>query len=188
MEESKGSMMGESKDAMAPMMDEAMMAKMQEYSTPNENHRALDVFVGEWEAAAKMWMDPSGEPQVSQGTMSTQWILDGHFIQQKYQGTMMDKPFEGIAIMGYDNIKKTYQSLWIDGMATGMTKGEVRYDPATKTFVEEGQMSCPETGGDRWYRGKITLVDNDHYTHEFFMKDKDGKEFRHMEISYSRVK
>ena len=32
--------------AAAPAMDEATMAKMKEYSTPNENHQLLQKFVG----------------------------------------------------------------------------------------------------------------------------------------------
>ncbi len=173
----------------APAMDEALMAKFKEYSTPNENHKVLEAFAGNWTAVVKQWMAPNGDPTVSEGKSVNALIFDGRFLEQKFSGTFMETPFEGTGLFGYDNIKKEYESLWFDNMATGIMRGKLQYDPATKTFSEESHFSCPLTNSERTSRGKITLVDAGHYTQEFFMADlATGEEFKSMEISYSRVK
>ena len=65
-------------------------------------------------------------------------------------------------------------------------KGASQYDSATKTFVEEGAVTCPLVQGERWYRGVTKIVDNDQYTYEMYMKDDKDQEFKAMEIVYKR--
>ena len=172
----------------APALDEAMMARMKDYATPNENHKILQAFVGNWNATTKSWTDAKSEPMVSEGKSETQWILGGRFLQEKFTGTFMNEPYEGMGIIGYDNIKKQYEYLWFDNMGTSIAKIEAQYDLATKTFAETGEVSCPMTGAERALRGKVTLIDDNHCLQEFFMTDpKTGEEFKSMEISYTRV-
>ena len=172
----------------APAMDEALMARMKDYATPNENHKVLQAFVGTWTATMKSRMDAKSEPVVSEGVDETQWILGGRYLQEKFTGMFMGESYEGMGIIGYDNIKKEYEYLWLDNMGTGIVKITAQYDPATKTFAEQGEVSCPITNGPRAIHGKVTIVDDAHCTQEFYMKDpKTGEEFKSMEISYSRV-
>lgn len=170
----------------APGQDE-MMQKYKEYSTPNENHKLLDAFVGDWDYTVKWWMAPGTEPEVSTGTTSIKWIMGGRFLKEKAAGTSMGQPFEGMGIMGYDNEKKKYESVWIDNMGTGMAKDTGTYDPATKTIIQEGTFSCP-TEGDKTYRSVTKIPVNNSFTYEWYKNDNDGKEFRAMEISYTRKK
>ena len=169
-----------------PGQDE-MMQKYKEYSTPNENHKLLDAFVGDWDYTVKWWMAPGTEPEVSTGTTSIKWIMGGRFLKEKAVGTSMGQPFEGMGIMGYDNEKKKYESVWIDNMGTGMAKDSGTYDPAAKTINEEGTFSCPMEG-DKTYRSVTKIPANDSFTYEWYMNDKDGKEYRAMEITYTRKK
>jgi len=166
---------------------DAMMEKYKEYSTPNENHKLLDAFVGDWDYTVKWWMAPGTEPEVSTGTTSIKWIMGGRFLKEKAVGTSMGQPFEGMGIMGYDNEKKKYESVWIDNMGTGMAKDTGIYDPATKTINEEGTFSCPMEG-DKTYRSVTKIPVNDSFTFEWYMNDKDEKEYRAMEITYTRKK
>lgn len=178
--------------AVAPATDDALMARMKDYSTPNENHKALEMLVGNWDAVIKTWMSPKSDPIVAQNKSESQMIFGGRFLQERFSGTFMGEPYEGMGIMGYDNIKKMFQYIWLDNSGTGIVKIDAQYDPATKSFFEQGNVSCPITGGQRWLRGKITILDADHYTQEFYMKDPadlvNGEEFKSMEITYSRVK
>jgi hypothetical protein len=178
-EEMKGPGMGADHDA--------MMAKWQEMSTPNENHKALDVLVGHWDHSLKWWMSPDAPPDESTGTTQTTWILGGRFIKHMAQGTSMGQPFEGMGIIGYDNGKKEYNMVWIDNMGTGFMTASGQYDPASKTFTEKGQISCP-IKGQMPFRGVTKIIDNDHYTYELYAPGEDGKEFRSMEIRYTRSK
>ncbi len=163
-----------------------MMAKWMEYATPNENHKALEQLVGNWDTSMKAWMPGKETAEESTGTSSVQWILGGRFIQQTFTGTHMGQPFEGIGITGYDNQKKKYQSTWIDNMGTGMMTATLNYDVATKTFAEEGSFSCPMKGGDLNYRAAIKIIDETHYSYEMFTTDEEGKESKMMEIQYTK--
>jgi len=125
---------------------DAMMEKWKEFSTPNENHKVLDTLVGDWDYTIKWWMSPDAKPEESKGTSGIEWIMGGRFIEQTVEGTSMGQPFEGMGIMGYDNEKKQYQSVWIDNMGTGVMTGSGSYDPNTKTLTDQGTFSCPAEG------------------------------------------
>lgn len=180
----------EQEAAEAPEMTQEqkdIQARMQEYTTPTENHKVLEQMAGNWKTDVKFWMDPKGPVQEAQGTSEGKMIMNGRFLEQTYKGEMMGQSFEGRGLYGYDNLRKEYTTLWFDSMATGIMTSSAKYDPATKTFSEEGTMSCPITNeAHRWYRAVATFKDADHYTYESYMKDKDGKEFRGMLIEYTR--
>lgn len=166
-------------------MDEEMMAKWKEYSTPNENHQVLEPLVGNWEYSLKMWMAPDAPADESAGTSESKWILDGRFIEEITQGTWMGQPFNGQQVIGFDNAQKQYMSTWIDNMGTGMMSGAGTFDPATKTLTQTGSFMCP-------FKGKMPLrwvtkiIDNDNHVFEAYTNDDSGKEFKHMEIIYKK--
>jgi hypothetical protein len=170
-------------------MSEEDMTRMKEYTTPNENHQLLEHLAGNWTTAAKFWMDPKAEPETSNGTSSAKMIMGGRFLEQNFTGTAMGQPFEGRGLLGYDNLKKEFTSVWFDNMATGIMTGSGKYDDVAKTITSEGSMSCPITNEThRWYKDVTTWIDDDHYKYESYMKDKDGQEFKGMEITYTRQK
>jgi hypothetical protein len=178
----------ESKENPASEHDQdAMMEKYKEFSTPNENHKVLDPLVGDWDYSIKWWMSPDAKPEESKGTSNIKWIMGGRFIEQKVEGTSMGQPFEGVGLIGYDNEKKQYQSIWIDNMGTGIMKGSGNYDSSTKTLTDQGKFSCPAEG-EKSYRGVLKMIDNDNFTYEWYMPGPDGNEFRAMEIVYTRKK
>ncbi len=166
--------------------NDEMMAKWMEFATPNENHKALEQLVGNWDTSVKTWMPGKETAEESTGTSSVQWILGGRFIQQTFTGTHMGQPFEGIGITGYDNQKKKYQSTWMDNMGTGMMTATMNYDAATKTFSEEGSFSCPMKGGDLNYSAAIKIIDETHHSYEMFTTDEAGTESKMMEIQYTK--
>lgn len=175
-----------------PKMDGKMDPKMMEamkFGTPGENHKVLDILVGNWTHAARSWMAPDAKPEESKGTSTNKWILGGRFLQSDVKGNMMGMPFEGLGMMGYDNMKGVYQGLWMDNMMTGIMSSTAQYDAATKTFNESGSFSCPMTGEKNMsFRAVWKIIDANSYTYEMFQKDPDGKEFKMIEIAYSRVK
>ena len=97
-------------------------------------------------------------------------------------------PCEGIGFLGYTNLRQEYQSVWFDNMMTGMMVGTGEFDAATKTLTDEGDFSCPVTGEThRWYRTAWTVVDPDHTTYESYSRTPEGREFKSMEIRYTRA-
>lgn len=172
----------------AKMAQDAKMAEMMKLSSPGENHKVLDMFSGNWNYSVRFWMAPDLKPEESKGTSASQWILGGRFVQQNVKGTAMGQPFEGIGMIGYDNMKKEYQTLWIDNMTTGFMTGTSLYDAASKTFAETGSFSCPMTGeAKKPFRGVMKISDPNNYTYVMYQNAPDGKEFKAMEIVYTRA-
>jgi len=134
-------------------------------------------------------MSPKGEVHSSKGTSKTSWVTGNRFVQHKASGepeASMPQPFEGLGLIGYDNIKKQYTSIWIDNMGTGIMKVAGKYDQAAKILTESGDYSCPMTGGKCTYRSITTFKDADNYTYETYITDENGEEFRSTIITYSR--
>ena len=175
-------------DGKAAPSQEAKMAEMMKMAAPGEGQKVLDAFVGSWTHTMKMWMAPDSKPEQATGTTVSQWVMGGRLVRQDARGTMSGQPFEGLGLTGYDNMKKEYNGIWIDNMTTGIMQSSMQYDAATKTFAENGTFACPMTGEkDKWYRSVTKITDKDHYSMEMYFKDDKGKEFKSMEILYTRA-
>jgi len=164
------------------------MAQWKEYATPGENHRVLDRMVGNWKHKVQYWMSQDGPTEQSEGTSVISWILGGKFLQHMVQGKSMGEAFEGMGLIGYDNIRKEYNTIWLDSMGTGMMKGSGSFNQESLEFSESGDFSCPLVNNTRPYRATTKLIDEDNFTYETYMTDEQGNEFRSMLITYTRQK
>ncbi len=173
---------GQSMDAAS----QAMMERWQTYASPSDNQQVLNPLVGTWGQVVKWWMTPDSQPETSQGTSETQWVMGGRFLLHKAKGMSMGQPFEGMGLTGFDNGRQIYQTIWLDNMGTGIMIGEGTYDPGKKTLTDQGNFTDPMVG-QRTYRGIVTFLDDDHYSYEMYGADENGKEFRMMEIMYTRT-
>ena len=172
-----------------------MMAKMMELGKPGENHKQLAQLVGNWTYTVKMWMDPSAPPTQSKGTATRKAVMDGRFFIADAKGSfkmpgpdgkMKDFDFTGMAIEGYDNVKKKFVSTWIDNMGTMIMVSEGSYDAASKTFTYQSE--CEMMPGMRVkIRELVKVADADHHTFEWY-EDRGAGEAKTMEISYTRKK
>ncbi len=174
--------------AMSPEK-QAAMEVMQQLGSPSEGHKALEPFVGTWSYTAQWWMSPEAPPESMTGTATNSLIFGGRFLKQEFRGEVQSQPpFEGIGYIGYDNIRKAYQSVWLDNMATGMMVGAGAFDAATQTLTDQGDFSCPLTGeAHRPFRAVWKVVDQNHMTYESYMRTPEGREFKSMEIHYTRA-
>jgi hypothetical protein len=193
-------------DASAPKKEEkpagvrpdetAMMATMMELAKPGENHKLLEGMVGSWTYKVKYWMspDPSTPPMESSGTTLTKSAMGGRYFISEHKGNMqmpgadgklMDMPFNGMAVEGFDNVKKKFVSSWIDNMGTGIMQSEGVYDPAARTLTYSSEYE-PMPGMKTKVREVIKIVDQDNHTMEFF-EDRRGGEVKTMEITYTRA-
>src|SRR5262249_47494674 len=118
---------------------QAAMEKAMKLGSPSEGHKALEPLVGKWNAKVRYWMKPGDKAQESAGESENTWILGGRFVKQEYHGTTSDgKPFEGMGLNGYDNVKGEYTAMWTDNMMTGMMLGSGSYDAPSKTIKTAG--------------------------------------------------
>ena len=62
-------------------------------------------------------------------------------------------------------------------------------DPNSQAIIMEGHMDDPVMGKkDVWYKSIITPHHRDKWSMAMYHKGEDGKEFKAMEITYTRIK
>jgi len=161
---------------------EEMMKKVQAAGRPGAEHQALEAFAGEWKAEVKCWMDPNGPPSVSQATSKASMILGGRFLEEEFHGEMMGKPFTGRCLMGFDNTKKQFKSVWIDEINTAIFTSEGKGDAGNKVITLEGRADCAGSGQkDIAMKQVFRVLSPDKHILEMF---HDGS--KSMEITYTR--
>ena len=167
---------------------QAMWAEYEKLGTPGEHHKKLEPMVGRFKTTTRMWMDPSQPPEESTGSSDNKWILGNRFVRSEYKGQMMGKLFDGIGLMGYDNAKKCYVSTWCDSMSTSiMPVSEGRMDSSGKVMTTTVTMDDPVTGKPSTMRQVTTIKNSDEHRFEMWATGPDGKEFKTLEIVYTRM-
>ena len=178
--------LAETKDAGPDMNDPKMQAWIKA-STPGKEQEFLKQFLGKWDYKINMWMEPGAKPQVSSGKSVNESIFGGRYITQKATGISKGQPFEGMGIIGYDNVQKHYNTLWFDNMSTAMMTGTAEYDSEKKVIVEKSSGSCPMSPtGTKEFRSTMSLPENNSFKYEMYTNDESGKEFKMMEIVYTK--
>ena len=168
-------------------MDPAeMMKKVEAAGTPGEAHKVLEPRIGEWTAEVKSWMAPGQPPVVSQGSAMSQWVMNGRFVQEEFHGEMMGKPFTGMSLTGYDNMKQKYVSIWIDDVSTSIFVSEGTAEDDGKVITFSGKMDCPFTSEkDIPVKHVLRILGPDKQVFEMY-DPRMGENTKAMEITYTR--
>lgn len=175
------------KPAAAPAGDaahEAAMAEMMKYAAPGAAHEVLKSMEGDWGASVKMMMGP--EPTVTPGTSVNRLILGGRYLEQRFTSTMMNQPFEGYGLTGYDNRKQQYTNFWVDNSSTEMMTGQGSWDAAAKTVTMKSEGTGPD-GKPMPMRMVTKMTGPDQHVFSMYAP-MEGKEQLMMEITYTRKK
>lgn len=168
--------------------DEDMAAQQQawmDYMTPGPTHEMMAKSVGDWKTTIKFWMDPAGEPMVSEGTSKVEMIMGGRYLKETTNSTVMGMPMEGMNLTGYDNLTKEFTSVWIDNMGTGTSVVKGTYDEDSKTITLLGTMVDPMSGNEMNIKETLHIIDDNHHVFEMFV-NQDGTEIKSMEVDYTR--
>jgi len=174
-------------DKPAGGMDPAAMQAMMAAMTPGEHHAHIAKLAGNFDYTIKTWMDPAAPPMEATGKRTASMTLGGRFLEEKYSGDFMGMPFEGIGMMGYDNVGKQYVGSWIDNMGTGMMTMKGTCD-GKGTWTMEGESLDPTTGKPWKSRSVTHMIDDNNVKMEMFTPGPDGKEMKMMEITMKRSK
>ena len=167
--------------------EEKTMQAWTKYAEPGKYHAHLEPLVGRWKQTVKWWMAPDGPPDVSTGNCEYRWILGKRFVLQEVKGDMEGQPFEGLGIIGYDNFKKKYTSMWADTMSTAIFTLLGTCDDSGKVFTMIGEHDDVFTGkANQKYRSVVRIINNDMHVDEMYMDGPDGKEYKALEITYTR--
>lgn len=172
-----------------PPMDDAMM-KFIEAMSPNDNHKKLEAFAGNWDIASTFWMDgPDKPPMTDKASSRVTWTLGGRYLKQEFKGTFMGMPMDGLGFLGYDNIKKAYTMFWIDNTSTAMATATGRFDDAGTDLTLNGKMDDPMTGEmDKDVRYVFRKSEKDRYVFEMHEVPAKGPSVKFGEMVYTRKK
>lgn len=171
-----------------PGMTKEDMQAFEAAATPGPMHKHLMKGVGTWTGTTKSWSDPEGEPMIGTCTSTVTALLDGRFLQTQIDGEFPDMgPFKGMGINGYDNVSKQFQGSWIDTWGTGMMQGTGQLSADGKTLTWNFNFYCPLQKKACTMREVETYTGPNSMTFEMFSAHpKTGKEFKTMEIAFTR--
>jgi hypothetical protein len=166
------------------MADTQMPADACAASGPGPQHESIARFAGTWRAEVQLWMDPTGDPMVSHGTMTNQMIVGDRFLQQEYHDDA--GMFEGRGFWGYNDVDKRYEGFWIDSMANFFQLERGQLNESGKVYEMRGSMTNPQTKQEMSKRSVITYLGPDEHTIAMYFGGEQG-EHKAMAIHYKRA-
>ncbi len=168
-------------------MDEGML-KMMAAGAPGEHHRVLDTLIGEWQGFVRIRMEPGAEPMEMPTTISREWVLGGRYVTESVKSETDMGPFEGMGVMGYNNLDGLYEVGWIDNMSTGIFTEQGSYEARTKTFRFSGKHRDPVTGHMVLTSSVLDLSNPDRHVMRSTIPGPDGTPYEHFYGVFERVK
>ena len=170
-----------------PMFSPEEMAAWQKAATPGPHHKCYTELAGSWKAVCTMWMQPGAEPQTAEMKAVCEPLFGGRYGVEKIEGMMMGMPFQGMSIGGYDNIKGKHTLVWIDNMTTATVYSEGACSDNCTVETHEYTQKDPMTMKDTKVKMVSRITDKNNRVLESYIIGDDGKEFKTMEIKYTRM-
>ncbi|MCZ6837202.1 MAG: DUF1579 family protein [Planctomycetota bacterium] len=155
---------------------------------PGENHRHFDDLVGDWKNVYTLYEQPGADPMTFEGTSSSEWVLDKHFLKTSSSYEAMGMAIEDINLGGYDNFREQYIMFYASSFGTGWSLATGTKDE-DGTITWNGSQDMPHMNmRDVKYRIVEKRVDKDHFTMEFWYENDavEGGWFKQMLIDSTR--
>ena len=157
------------------------------HAMPGEQHHLLEKLVGQWTMAVRYRMNADAPVVESKGTCTRKWILGRRFVLEEFDGGSLALPFRGLAIYGYDAFEQKYSSVWVDTTSTAMTTSlGTCQQQSCQTIRFTGRHGDPWSGQKRSSRGATRFIDDSKHVLELYEPDSAGREFKMLEIVYTR--
>jgi hypothetical protein len=153
---------------------------------PGPVHKQMESLAGSWDVEVTYVFGDKENKGMAK--CEAKWILDGRFLQQDYKSNFMGKPFNVIQLLGYDNKKKKTIEIMMDNLGTGVLHNEGSISQDGKVITNESEHPDPTTNKTMKLRTVTTIVDQDHYTLEWFKPGADGKEEKVVSMTHTRRK
>jgi hypothetical protein len=167
---------------------EDLKKAIEQNGTPGSEHARLRALEGSFETHAKATFDPAQPAKEASGKAEQKLIFGGLFIKEDFEGVcpLTGKPLHGIGYTGYDKAKGKYVSSWLDSLSSGIMLSEGTADAAGKVITFHGMCTDPITGKESKVRQVLNIVDDHKYIFEMYRMGPDGKEFRSLEVTYTK--
>lgn len=161
-----------------------LMARYEELSTPGPGHERLEPFVGEWATTTRVWLGgPGSEPATSTGSAEIEWILGGRFLLERSEGVAEEQEYEGLGLLGFDNVAGEYRSVWVDSGNTAMYTSAGEWNEEAEALVLTGEREDPMTGEVGSFEYVRRVTDEDGFVFEIHDLTLGAKV---VEITYER--
>jgi hypothetical protein len=160
-------------------------------SAPQKGHKWLQQFVGEWEVAGEMHidpMDPASEKMTSTGTESTR-AVGNLWIVAEANCSMMGIPMNSVLTLGYDPEQQKFVGTWIDSFTSYLWNYEGTLDEENNKLTLETTGPSP-TGESQHvkYRETTEFKDQDHRVFTSAFQDPDGNWITFLTMNFTRKK
>lgn len=173
----------------APEMTPEQKAEMDAYmkaGTPGAPHQALASTAGTYDLKIKHWHQPNTPAMEETGTATRAMALDGRVLVEQFKSSMMGMPYTGHGMTGFDNVTGKYWSTWSDSMSTGLMVSEGSCDDQGKTCTFMGTWNDAIKKAPVKARMTIRRTSPTAEVFELYGPGKDDKEFKMMEITYTK--
>lgn len=80
-------------------------AEFDHITTPGQMQQLLTAYVGKWQEVHTFWQDEHSKGDTDSLTVESALIMGGRYLQIRETGVLAGEPFEGIGMLGYDNLK-----------------------------------------------------------------------------------
>jgi hypothetical protein len=172
----------------APKLTPEQQKDMEAYmkaGTPGAEHQKLAATAGSYALKVKSWMEPGAAPIEDSAKATRTMALDGRVLMEEIHGTMMGGPYNGHGMTGFDNVTGKYWSTYTDSMSTGVMVSQGTCD---------ANRACTFTGtwNDALKKAPVTMKMTSRWTSpttevwEMHGPAKDGKQFKMMEMTYTK--
>ncbi len=141
-------------------------------------------FAGNWDTKSTYFAAPNAEPVVSTGHAKFWPAVGGRFVECEHNGTIMGMPFNGQGWYTFNKVTSKYENAWIDNGAPGIM---VSYGTKTSdnTIEWTGTYNDPTSGAQKTARSTTTWQ-GDTFTFSMYSTSSDGREFKSLEVVYTR--
>lgn len=165
------------------------MAVWMDSMTPGPEHDHLKPLEGNFNCTFKMRHTPDTPWEEHAGTISRHWIMGGRYMVEDVKGPAMfpgAPEMEGMAILGYDKVRKVHFVHWIDNYGTGSMTLTGTADSTGKTITMNGSFADPMTGAEHAQKHVLRIIDDKTHKIEMYEVGKDGKEALTFELTATR--
>ena len=173
----------------APEMTPEQKAEMEAYmkaGTPGAPHKALASTEGSYDLKIKHWHQPGAPAMEETGSATRAMALDGRVLVEQFKSSMMGMPYTGHGMTGFDNVTGKYWSTWSDSMSTGLMVSEGTCDDQGQACTFIGTWNDAIKKAPVKARMAIRRTSPTTEIFELYGPGKDDKEFKMMEITYTK--
>jgi hypothetical protein len=156
------------------------------YMTPNEIHKVLGEYVGDFSMEISMWMTEGKAPEIINVNSSHKMILGNRFLEMTQQGNMMGMDYESISTFGYNTIDENISLTTLTNMGTGTLYLKGVWDAKNRIAILKGQTKNPIDNKTIKVRQRITFIDKDNLLIENFDTYQGQKEKKSIQYKLTR--